>query len=240
VASLSSSLNSALLDLRREPQLCLVEGLLRVLPMGSSDEITIESLIRAASSEFTKRTPDGLFAQIAARKAYVTLFRRFEGMGLGECIVGRKGHQTRFRLTTVENRERMIAAIEHDYIPRPTESLAPILKSRADDQLSPSPRQTVDLSRATVVAQLRAHSAQLRSYGIESLKLFGSMARDEARPESDIDLLAAFKDPVTSDGFFGAKFFLEDLLARRIDLVTDSSLREPIRRAIESDLVDVT
>jgi len=94
-------------------------------------------------------------------------------------------------------------------------------------------------TRASVIEQIKAHKAQLREYGVSSLSLFGSVARDEAKSDSDVDLLVTFKDTVTSDSFFGLKFFLEDLLGRRIDLVTSGALREPIRQAIEPELLRV-
>jgi uncharacterized protein len=93
--------------------------------------------------------------------------------------------------------------------------------------------------RASVVARLAERRQEIRSYGIDSLDLFGSIARGEGHADSDVDLLVAFKGPVTSDQFFGLKFFLEDLLGRRIDLVTRAALREPHRRTIESELVTV-
>ena len=90
-----------------------------------------------------------------------------------------------------------------------------------------------------MLARLKAHHAEIEAFGVGSLALFGSVARDEAKPDSDVDLLVTFRDAVTSDGFFGLKFFLEDLLGRRIDLVTSAALREPIRRAIEPELLRV-
>ncbi len=93
--------------------------------------------------------------------------------------------------------------------------------------------------RVSIVARLTEHLQELRSYGIDALHLFGSIARGEGHADSDVDLLVAFKGPVTSDQFFGLKFLLEDLLGRRIDLVTQPALRDPYRRKIESELVRV-
>jgi len=90
-----------------------------------------------------------------------------------------------------------------------------------------------------VIGRLKLHRDEVHKLGVSALSLFGSVARDEARPDSDVDLLATFESPVTSDAFFGAKFFLEDLLGKRIDLVTESALRDPIREAIGSELIRV-
>jgi predicted nucleotidyltransferase len=93
--------------------------------------------------------------------------------------------------------------------------------------------------RDSIVARLAECRTELRSFGIESLDLFGSIARGEGCADSDVDLLVAFRGPVTSDQFFGLKFFLEDLLGRRIDLVTKAALPETLRPSIESELVNV-
>jgi uncharacterized protein len=46
------------------------------------------------------------------------------------------------------------------------------------------------MTKDEVIARLRAHEAELRAMGIERLSLFGSVARGEAGPESDVDLVA--------------------------------------------------
>lgn len=76
-------------------------------------------------------------------------------------------------------------------------------------------------------------------YGVVRLSLFGSTARDEARPGSDIDVLVEFDGPATSERYFGVQFFLEDLLTCPIDLVTASALRAELRPFIEMEMVDV-
>jgi predicted nucleotidyltransferase len=63
--------------------------------------------------------------------------------------------------------------------------------------------------------------------------------RDAARPDSDIDILVYFDGPATSEGYFGVQFFLEDLLGRPIDLVTDKALRPELRPYIELEAVHV-
>lgn len=94
-------------------------------------------------------------------------------------------------------------------------------------------------ARAEVVERIKSRREDLRSFGVASLQLFGSVARDEAGPDSDVDLLVKFDAPVTSEAFFGVKFLLEDLLDRRIDLVTEAAMREPIQRAIQKELLRV-
>jgi len=70
-------------------------------------------------------------------------------------------------------------------------------------------------------------------------RLFGSAARDEARDDSDLDLLVAFEVGPTFDSFMGLKFFLEDHLGRRVDLVTPDALKPRMRPIVEREAVDV-
>jgi len=76
-------------------------------------------------------------------------------------------------------------------------------------------------------------------FGVTRLSLFGSMVRDTARSDSDVDVLVAFDGPATSARYFGVQFYLEDLLGRPVDLVTERALRPELRPAIERERVDV-
>lgn len=87
---------------------------------------------------------------------------------------------------------------------------------------------------------LTQHKPELiRRFGITDLALFGSTARNEARPDSDIDVLVSFDGPATSKRYFGVQFYLEDLLGSPVDLVTDKALRPQLRPYIEKELVHV-
>ena len=71
------------------------------------------------------------------------------------------------------------------------------------------------------------------------LAVFGSFARDEATDESDVDILVRFDGPATSRSYFGVQFYIEDLLGRRVDLVTDKALRSEFRPYVEQEAVGV-
>ena len=71
------------------------------------------------------------------------------------------------------------------------------------------------------------------------LALFGSFARDQATGTSDVDILVAFDGPATSRSYFGVQFYLEDLLGRRVDLVTTNALRPRFRPYVEREAVHV-
>ncbi len=76
-------------------------------------------------------------------------------------------------------------------------------------------------------------------FGITRLALFGSIARDAATSNSDVDILAAFDGPATSKRYFGMQFYLEDLPGCPVDLVTLQTLRPELRPYIEQERVDV-
>jgi predicted nucleotidyltransferase len=65
------------------------------------------------------------------------------------------------------------------------------------------------------------------------------VARDEAGPDSDVDVLVEFDGPVTLDRYMGLKFHLEDALGARVDLVTTSGLKARARPVIEREAIDV-
>ncbi len=82
---------------------------------------------------------------------------------------------------------------------------------------------------------LRQHKAEISRFGVRSLAVFGSVARGEERPDSDIDFVVDFVEPATFDRYMNLKFFLEDLLKRRVDLVTQQAIRPELRPSIEQD-----
>jgi predicted nucleotidyltransferase len=97
------------------------------------------------------------------------------------------------------------------------------------------------MNRDDMVEVLQQQGADLRQqFGVQHLSLFGSVARHEATAESDIDLLVEFVGPATFDRYMDLKFFLEELLQCRVDLVTEAALRPQIKSAIEKELIRVT
>ncbi len=87
---------------------------------------------------------------------------------------------------------------------------------------------------------LAQHKPELiRRFGITDLALFGSVVRDSARPDSDVDVLVSFDGPATSARYFGVQFYLEDLLGCPVDLVTDKALRPQLRPYVERDAIHV-
>lgn len=96
------------------------------------------------------------------------------------------------------------------------------------------------MRREQVIQQINEHKAKLNELGLRSIRLFGSVARDEASESSDIDLLVEMIPPFTFDRYITAKFYLEDLLGCQVDLVMEETLRERIRPQVERDAIRVT
>lgn len=96
------------------------------------------------------------------------------------------------------------------------------------------------MNRIEILQLLARHKPELaRRFGVVSLALFGSSARDAGRPDSDIDVLVSFEGPATSQRYFGVQFYLEDLFGRPVDLVTDRALRAELRPYVEREAVRV-
>ena len=94
------------------------------------------------------------------------------------------------------------------------------------------------MKRQCALELIAASKAELQDrFGVTGLALFGSTARDEAGPDSDVDVLVTFDGPATSARYFGVQFYLEDLLNRPIDLVTEKALRPELRPYVERELV---
>lgn len=96
------------------------------------------------------------------------------------------------------------------------------------------------MDRSATLKLLHDHMPTLvAKFDVKELALFGSMARDQAHDDSDIDILVSFDGPATSARYFGLQFYLEDLLGRSVDLVTDKALRPELRPYIEREALHV-
>jgi uncharacterized protein len=91
-----------------------------------------------------------------------------------------------------------------------------------------------------IIGVLKSRIAELRrDYAVKSLALFGSVARGEATPSSDVDVLVEFNDSPGFDGYMALKFFLEDLLDTKVDLVMASALKPWALPAVEREAIRV-
>jgi predicted nucleotidyltransferase len=95
------------------------------------------------------------------------------------------------------------------------------------------------MDRSYVIQTLRQHEKELKDAGILHLRLFGSLARNEAVPNSDVDLLAEFdKSRRLSLVKVGRlQMRLSELLGVQVDLSSADWMREPLRSKALSEAV---
>ena len=74
---------------------------------------------------------------------------------------------------------------------------------------------------------------------VSRLRLYGSAARGEERPDSDIDLLVEFSETPTLFTFLRLRGYLQELFGAKVDLVTESGLREHVRPGVSREAVVV-
>ena len=96
------------------------------------------------------------------------------------------------------------------------------------------------MTRDHALTILREDQGELRQhYGVKSLALFGSVARNEASTASDVDLLVDFETAPGFDGYMALKFRLEDLLGCRVDLVMRRALLPRAEPAVAREAIRV-
>ncbi len=97
------------------------------------------------------------------------------------------------------------------------------------------------MTRDEVLQILRENQDVLNErFGVRSLALFGSVARDEATADSDVDLLAEFERPVGLFELFALQDELESLLNCSVDVGTVDSLKPRIRAQVLEEAVYVS
>jgi predicted nucleotidyltransferase len=96
------------------------------------------------------------------------------------------------------------------------------------------------MKRDEVLRTLRANMDPLRrDYFVKTLALFGSVARDEAGPKSDVDLLVEFGRPTGYFGLVRLQIRLQQLLGCMVDLGTAGSLRPSMRQRVDKEAIRV-
>ena len=94
-------------------------------------------------------------------------------------------------------------------------------------------------TRAEVEERIAALAPTLRALGVERVRLFGSFARGEQTAESDVDLLVDFPADLTLIGLLKLEHAAEDVLGRKVDVVSSRHLRPRFRQAALQDAHDV-
>jgi predicted nucleotidyltransferase len=97
------------------------------------------------------------------------------------------------------------------------------------------------MKRVQVISILNKHRGELSErFGVRSLAIFGSVARDAATSASDVDLLVDFDRPVGLFGLFALQDYLETILGCPVDLGTPNSLKPRIREEVLAESFNVT
>jgi len=97
------------------------------------------------------------------------------------------------------------------------------------------------MRRSEAITQLKRHAETVRALGATSLYLFGSAARDEAQPDSDLDLFIDYDRNGRFNAFdlVGIKQYLEQALGIEVDVTTRDGLHPMLRSDIERSAVRV-
>jgi hypothetical protein len=112
-----------------------------------------------------------------------------------------------------------------------------ILKDLLDQMRTSSKNELMNCEQ--VLATLRAHEPTLKAVGVVHLSLFGSTARGDRRPDSDVDLLAAFDRTrrISLLDVAGIEIQLSELLRQPVDLIEEGTLKPRVRRTVEAEAV---
>ena len=96
------------------------------------------------------------------------------------------------------------------------------------------------MTREEALKRLREREADLRAYGIEHVSIFGSTARGEERPDSDLDLMVRFRPEVRyAWGWFWIQDEVAAMLGVPVDMVSEPIRKPGLQAEIERDRVDV-
>ncbi|MGN6510779.1 MAG: nucleotidyltransferase family protein [Chitinophaga sp.] len=97
-------------------------------------------------------------------------------------------------------------------------------------------------NKSLLLQRLTTHGDEIKSFGVKELGLFGSFKRDTSiKLESDVDLLVKFeKEKKNYDNFMNLAFFLEELLGRKVELITPESLSKHIGPHILKEVENVS
>lgn len=92
-------------------------------------------------------------------------------------------------------------------------------------------------SKNNIFQTLRLHENDIVKFGAKRLGLFGSFVRDESTPESDIDFIVEFETGKKNyDNFINLAYYLEALLDRKVELLTQESISRYIKPYIEREV----
>ncbi|MBW1880931.1 MAG: nucleotidyltransferase family protein [Deltaproteobacteria bacterium] len=93
------------------------------------------------------------------------------------------------------------------------------------------------MTREEILRTIASHTNELRGMGVRSLSLFGSVARGEEGPDSDVDLLVELERPAGYFKLVSVAQRLEEILGQRVDLVPRKALRPEIEARVLAEAI---
>jgi predicted nucleotidyltransferase len=161
----------------------------------------------------------------AARAGVGAVQRELEGLAAaGLVTVSRLGNQKHYQANRASPIFEELRSIVAKVLP--AASTAPVLQQ-------PRAQYAVGARPAKLRAPKKAIAALCRKYGVRKLSVFGSAARGEMKPESDVDLMVEF-DPASTTSLWDYPAMQDDFSAlferRRIEFASPEILRNPFRR----------
>ena len=143
---------------------------------------------------------------------------------------------------TSQSRPRNTRASERDVMekipgPRSGSRVHTLISLHTKKQKRDQKEEGLVRSRDEILETLGRLNPELRStFKVRRIGLFGSFARQEQRPDSDIDLLVDFSEDADLFDLIELKYFLEDRLGHRVDIVPERALRDELRQSVHADV----
>ena len=114
-----------------------------------------------------------------------------------------------------------------------------LLQEELEAILAESGSRTLgDMTVEEIRAKLAPHREELTAMGVGSLAVFGSIARGEAREDSDVDLLVELNRSMGLFEYAGIQVRLEEILGCEVDLVDRRGLKPYVRKSVLAEAVD--
>jgi predicted nucleotidyltransferase len=97
------------------------------------------------------------------------------------------------------------------------------------------------MTRDDVIAVLKSRESDLRARGVSHAALFGSVARGEARPDSDVDILVDLDPAIVATiyDYAGVKAFVTELFAGGVDVIDRAAMKPRVLRSAGADAIYV-
>ena len=94
------------------------------------------------------------------------------------------------------------------------------------------------MDKDTALKLLHDNMEAIKNFGIQSIGVFGSVARNEAKENSDLDVLVEYKEnSLNLDSYMDLKYYLEELFHCPVDLVTKTSVKPYLKKRILQEVV---